>query len=882
MTERVAVPPARPDLPTGTVTFLFTDVEGSTRLVQALGDQYPELLAAHDAFMRGAIREHGGVEVSTEGDAFFAVFDSPQAAVSAVVAAQRALSACTTWPGHATVRVRMGLHTGEGRHGGDNYVGIDVHRAARIAAAAHGGQVLLSEATRAMIEGSEPPGVGLRELGPFRLKDLDEPMRLHQLAIDGLEADYPPPRARRLGSLPTPRTSFVGREAVLGELRELLPTTRLLLLAGPGGAGKTRLGLELARSVADEYADGAFFVPLEAITDSQLVASAILQSLDVPPGSRHAEETLRETLAPMRVLLVLDNLEQIPGAGGVVDDLLQTAPGLKVVATSRVALRVYGEQEYHVPPLSLPDTAQAPEALAGYEGVALFVERARASRPDFRLTDANAPSVAEICRRLDGLPLAIELAAARIRMLGPEAILVRLDKRLRLLENQAPNLPARQRSMRGAIEWSYALLNESEQRLLDRLSVFAGGWDLAAAEAVCDPAGELGLDMLDGIGSLLDKSLVNRREEAVEPRFTMLQTIQEYGRERLVASGELDAVARRHAEYLRGIVESAEPGFVGADPKACVARIAPDQDNIRAALSWSIEQDEGQVGLRIAAAVWRLWQLRGQLAEGRRFLDALLDLPSAAEPTATRAQALTASGSIMYWQGDPAAGERYREALSVFESLGDEAGIAESLSNIGFVHLTAKPPDPAQAQRYFLDSLRRYEALGDVRMVASLTGSVGFTKMALGQPAEARETIERALELNIAGGYRGRAADNRFALGNIYRRMGEFAESGVMYRTALRETIEMDDQGRQLTFLSGVASWASEAGRLGEAVRLDGALRRAASERGGSLSRAPGIIDPVAAAREAGLGEEEIAAELAAGEQLGLDQAVALAFELLG
>jgi len=899
MVDPAAPAPRPPPLPAGVVTFLFTDIEGSTRLVQDLGSRYPPLLAAHAALLRRAIEGHGGVEVNTEGDAFFAVFTSPTAAIGAAVTAQRDL-ATWAWPADGVIRVRMGLHTGEGLLGGDDYVGIDVHRAARVAAAAHGGEILVTEATRATAGDQAGSDVRFHDLGAYRLKDLTEPVRLYRVIASGLAEELPPPRARRMGSLPVPRTSFVGRRAVLDELHALHSRSRLLVLTGPGGVGKTRLALELARRVADEHPDGTFFVPLEAVTDLRLVPSAVLQAMDVPVGSRPAEEVLRDLLAPVQVLLVLDNVEQIPGVGTVIDELLAQAPGIHVLVTSRVALRVYGEQEYHVPPLGLPAAGDGPgrnvpgeradargaedasDVDVG-EGVALFVERARSARPGFQLTDTNAPVVAEIARKLDGLPLAIELAAARVRMLSPEAILPRLDQRLRVLENQAPNLPPRQRSIRGAIEWSYELLAPAQRRLLDRLSVFAGGWDLAAAEAVCGLEDDPGIDVLDGIGSLLDQSLVDRQDgtDEAEPRFRMLQTIQEYARERLAAAGEHEAISRRHAEHIRQLVEAAEPGFLGADPGACAARLARDQDNIRAALAWAIEHDAAEIGMAIAAAVWRLWQLRGQLPEGRRYLDALLALPEAAMPTAQRARALTAAGGILYWQSDPATRGRYEEARTIYEQLGDPAGVAESLNNLGFTALTASPPQLELALAWFSESLERYRSLGDQRMIASVMGSIGLTEVGLGHLDQARVALEEALALNLAGGYRGRAADNRFALGNLHRRAQRLADAAEMYRVALEDAVEMGDLTRTLAYISAVASWAVEAGRMREAIRLAGAFQSAASEQGGALVSAPGIVDPVEVARSKGVTEEVIAAELEAGRDLSMDDAVASARGLL-
>jgi predicted ATPase/class 3 adenylate cyclase len=873
-------PDEKTRLPTGVVTFLFTDIEGSTRLLQELGDRYRALLSEHDTLMREAIRRHGGVEVGTEGDAFFAVFTSPQAALSAATDMQRAL-ASNAWPDGSVVRVRMGLHTGAGLLGGDNYMGLDVHFAARIAAAANGGQVLVSEATRSLADENGHDGIGFRDLGTFRLKDFDVPAHIYQLLGNGLAEAFPPPRAPRPGKLPTPRTSFVGRGPVLDELRAMLAATRLLVLTGPGGTGKTRLGVELARSVTDRYGDGVFFVPLETITDVRSIPPTILEVLEVAPGTAPPEEALVDALADKQLLLVLDNLEQIPGVGDTVDELLRIGPGLEVVATSRQALRLYGEQEYPVPPLALPDVGAAgsEDAVAASEGLRLFEERARASRPEFRITADDAPVVAEICRRVDGLPLAIELAAGRMRMLTPRAILERLDQRLTLLEAHAPNLPPRQRSIRGAIEWSYELLGPAEQRLMNRSGIFVGGWDLRAAEAVCGP--DAGVDVLDGIESLLDESLVVRSDEGATPRFHLLQTIHEYTRERLSAAGEQQTMARRHAEYFRTVVEEAEPEFLGADPGGCVARLAPDLDNIRAALGWTIEAQEPELGLRIAAAGWRLWQLRGQLSEGRRHLEAVLAIPGADQATLFRARALTALGGIMYWQTDPRVRDVYEEALTLYESLGDEAGAAESLSNLGYAALTGSPPDPQRALDRFLESLGHYESLGDEQMVASLTGAAGYAQMSLGRSEEALETLERALALNTAGGYRGRAADSRFALGNLHLTQGRHGPSGVMYRVALSDAVDMEDAARTLTYLTAVASWAAETGRLHEAVRLAGAIRRAAREQGGTLSGGAVGVDPVTMAREAGMTEAATDTETAAGERLDIRQAIELAFELL-
>jgi class 3 adenylate cyclase len=481
MTPQVPDPKER--LPTGTVTFLFSDIEGSTRLLQQLGEEYAGLVEDHARILRSVTADLGGTEVGTEGDSFFAVFPNPARAVEAASRIQRSL---TEHPFPEPVRVRIGLHTGEGRLGGDNYLGIDVNRAARIASAGHGGQVLLSEATRTLVERSLPGGVRLRDLGSHRLKDLAHPERLYQLVVEGLPADFPPPRTldARPNNLPLQLTSFIGRDGELAEVKKLLlDGTRLLTLTGPGGTGKTRLALQAAADTLTEFEDGAYLVDLASIADPGLVISTIAETLGVKedPGTA-LQETLREHLKGKEILLVLDNFEQVVDAGAAVIELLQTAPRLKVLVTSRAVLRRYGEQEFPVPPLALPDPAHLPDvgALGQYEAVALFIERAMAVKPDFAVTEDNAKALAEITARLDGLPLAIELAASRIKLLSPQGILDRLGRRLPLLTSRISDAPERRQTLRGTIDWSYDLLDENERRLFENVSVFMGGGSLEA------------------------------------------------------------------------------------------------------------------------------------------------------------------------------------------------------------------------------------------------------------------------------------------------------------------------------------------------------------------------------------------------------------------
>jgi predicted ATPase/class 3 adenylate cyclase len=609
--------------PTGTVTFLFTDIEGSTRLLQELGDRYEDMEVQHAAILRRAIAEGGGTEIRTEGDSFFAVFPRPAGAVRAAVAAQWAL-AKHRWPEGVSLRVRMGIHTGEGQAGGSgsatDYIGIDVNRAARIAAAGGGGQILISDATRGLVQHALPEGMTIRDLGEHRLKDIEHPERLHDLVIDGLPADFPPIRTLDVPTnIPARLTGFVGREQQLARIEKLLEDSRLLTLTGAGGCGKTRLAIEAATRLLHSYPDGVFFVELAPITDPGLVASTVAVTLGVrEEPTRSIEESLRDALRDSEMLLVLDNFEQLLGAAPLITDMLGASPRLRVLVTSRAALHLSGEQELPVPPLRVPDPRDPPPAarLPEYEAVALFAQRAAGVDPDFAVTDENAPAVAEICARLDGLPLAIELAASRIKLLSPSAMLNRLQHRLALLTGGPRDLPARQRTLRETIGWSYGLLEGDEQILFSRLATFVGGWTVEAAEAVANPAGELGVDTLDALGSLVDNSLVRREAGDGDLRFGMLETIREFGLEVLEQAGEAGRARRRHASYFLRLAEAAEPQLTVTD-QGWLDQFEREHDNLRAALRWAIDTGEADIGLRIAGAVWRFWQVRDHLAEGR-------------------------------------------------------------------------------------------------------------------------------------------------------------------------------------------------------------------------------------------------------------------------
>jgi predicted ATPase/class 3 adenylate cyclase len=879
--DRPEPPPARaqvPELPTGTVTFLFTDIEGSTRLLQQLGGRYPAVRDEHAAILRRAIRDRDGVEVSTEGDSFFAAFASPVAAVGAAVAAQRGLAA-HPWPEGFAVRVRMGLHTGEGVLGGDNYVGIDVNRAARIAGAAHGGQVIVSGATRGLVEHAVPEGTSVRDLGEHRLKDLNLPMRLYDLVIEGLPADFLPPRTldARPGNLPAQLTSFVGRERETAEARRLLGRTRLLTLTGAGGTGKSRLALQVAAELLPGYRDGAFFADLSSVTDTDLVPAVLARALRVPqaPG-RPVLEALRDHLRDRQLLLVADNFEQVRQAGAVVEELLAAAPGLRVLATSRVALSLRGEQELVVPPLALPDPARPPdpEALGRSDAVRLFVERAQAVRPSFELTEENAQAVAGICARLDGLPLAIELAATRTKVLTPEQILPRLQRSLTLLTGGARTLPDRQRTLRGAIAWSYDLLPAAEQRLYARLSVFSGGWTLASAEAVGDPEA-LGLDPLEATTSLVEQSLATTGAAAGGPRFSMLETIREFGREQLAASGELDEVARRHASWFLDLAVAAEPHLGGADQGEWLDRCEQEHANLRAALRWAVEAGETDRAQEAAGAIWRFWQQRGHLAEGRRWLEELLAMPSGQGPTPARAKALAGAGGIAWWQEDiTAARGYYQEALAIARRLGDPARTAQALYDQSFVAGAAGDFDGAFG--LLEESLELARLAGDEPGAARAEWMLVIRELAAGDWDRALPVAERAVATWRRLGDRLQMADGLVWLGVCYIRAGRPADA----RSAIREALELfravDSPMGIVSVILGLSYLARWEGRYQDAVRLAGAAESLREQVGGRppLGFLAGFLgDPEAEAR-ARLPADAAQQAWEEGRRLGVEEAL--------
>jgi predicted ATPase/class 3 adenylate cyclase len=872
------------DLPTGTVTFLFTDIEGSTTLLQQLGNRYQEVVDEHGRILRETIAEGGGAEVGTEGDSFFAAFPTPAGAVAAAAHAQRALDA-HRWPDGRAVRVRMGLHTGEGVLGGDDYIGLDVHRAARIAAAGHGGQVLLSDTTRILVQHALPPGVALRDLGRHRLKDIEHPEHLYQLVIHDLPAEFPPIRSRdaRLTNLPPERTSFIGRQHDVTEVARLLRKSRLVTLTGPGGTGKTRLALKVAADHVGGFADGVFLVDLSPVGDPALVPSAIAEEVRVreQPG-RELFDSLADYFRDRELLLVLDNFEQVAPAASVVDRLLDAAPRIRLLATSRVPLHLSGEQEYQVPPLALPDPSRLPntETLSQYEAVRLFVDRATAVRPRFRVTNENALAMAEITARLDGLPLAIELAARRVKLLTPGALLARLGQRLPLLSGGGGtgDLPKRQRTLRGTIEWSHDLLEPEEQRLFARLAAFAGGWTLEAAEAVAGAG--LEVEVLDGLGSLVDKSMVQQEETPNgEMRFLMLETIREYATERLAESGEEEEIRRRHAEHFQHLAEEAALHLTREDRVLWLARLESDHGNLRAALDWAERTEHADTGLRTAAAVWRFWLQRGHLSEGRARLERLLSLPGAEAQGPVRARALSALGGIAYWQNDyPPMRAAYQEAVDLAREVGDSKLLASALLDLSYIPYLEQDAD--RAEEILREGLATAEEAGDRVLTAEYWNSIGFLEVIRGNPADSIELRHTAIEILREEGAAWELGQYLGGLAMITRMVGDLDAARGHLREAVETFAQASDTLSISMALTSFALIANDDGHHERAARLVGAAARIRDELGGGVP--PELVGrwgtPEEDARRA-LGEDAYRRARAEGYAMSSEEAVSYALE---
>lgn len=798
------------------ITFLFTDVEGSTRLWEEHPEAMGQALARHDAILRGAIEGEGGVIFKALGDAFYAVFPEAGQALAAAMEAQRALHQ-EPWPsplsnGAGGLRVRMALNTGAAEERGGDYFGPPLNRVARLLSAAHGGQILVSQTTSALLIDTLAEGAGLLDLGEHRLKDLTQPEHIFQLVHPELLSEFGPLRSLEafIHNLPIQMTSFVGREREIASVRELLGETRLLTVTGAAGCGKTRLVLQVAAEVVEGWPHGVWLVDLASLADPVLVPQTIASILGVreEPG-RKLLDTLADFLRPKSLLLVLDNCEHLLAAcAELVMSLLQKCPQVRVLASSREGLGVPGEQIYQLPPFALPDPERLPPLaeLVQHEAIRLFTERALLSQPRFVLSEESAPAVAQICHRLDGIPLAIELAAARVKVLPVQQIAERLHDRFRLLTGGSRTAMPRQQTLRAAVDWSYDLLSEPERALLRRLSAFSGGWTLEAMEAVCSGGEVDEFEVLDLLSHLVDKSLVVAKVGVDEETpYRLLLTVRHYGHDRLLEAGEMEEVRNRHCDWFLGLAREAEAQLQGARQGDWFNLLEADHDNLRSALEWSLA-GAPESGLRMAGALWRFWFVRGYFTEGRHWLAKALTLGRPA-PTAERAGALQGMGVLSLNQGDyPAARSCLEEGLEIWREIGDERGMAAALNTLG--NLAWRHSEYERARGFYDESLeierRRGDTAGTVRALINLAN----IDSQQGNYPAARTRYEEALAKNRLAGNRSWETAILHNLGEIAWDEGDYETARRLYEESLVIRRELGDRlgiARGLNSLGAVA-----------------------------------------------------------------------------
>jgi predicted ATPase/class 3 adenylate cyclase len=825
------------DRPRGTVTFLFTDIEGSTRILSAIGpERYGELLGVHHDLMRAAIAAHAGHEIDTAGDAFFVAFEKPREAVDAVVEAQRGLAAYA-WPEGAEIKVRMGIHTAEATSTSAGYVGVGVHRAARICHVAHGGQVLISQATHDLLldEGGGAAGTAttLLDLGTHRLKDFQEPQRIFQLRAPGLATDFPPLRsAISPTNLPAELTSFVGREREAGEIRALLDRHRLVSLVGVGGTGKTRLLLHVAGEVVGKHADGEWLVELAPLREPGLVVEEAVRAVGVQVGpGQPAIGALIDFLRDKDLLLLLDNCEHlIEPAAALAEQVLGSCRSVQIIATSREALGISGEATYPVPSLGVPALSEEIdiEAIGSTEAVALFVERATTTLPSFRLDTSNAAAVVEICRRLDGIPLALELAAARVNVLSPAEIAKGLGDRFRLLTGGRRTAVPRQQTLQALIDWSWDLLHEQDQGLLRRLSVFAGGWTLEAAAAVTGGEVASPFETLDGLGRLVDRSLVTVGHEG-ETRYGMLETIRQYANDRLVASGEANELRARHLAWFRRFVHETATGLYSADMLVSLRRIETEFDNARAALEWAFETDP-QAALEMCLDLGRYWRTRSMGLEGVDLMRRAAELarqwramPSEvpdAERLVLEAQVVASLQLLMWNRGVPSAGTIVDHAVEIARASGDPAALIDVLAmdlQIQFVRQAGPGLDAQRAIAH--EVLDLATGLGDPFRLTLAQGMLGLVE-AQADPASAEDWLARAAETARSLGNPWTTATGLQMRGRVAAQVGRLADAQRFFREA---QILLEQVGDTRFALSSQSE-------LAHALRRSGATDEAAAE----------------------------------------------------
>lgn len=823
-----------PSVPTGTITLLFSDIEGSSRKWEHFPDAMRVALATHDRLLRQTFEAHGGYVFKTVGDAFCVAFDTAQEALAGAVESQRGLRS-TVWEGIDELKVRMALHTGAPEFRDGDYFGQPLNRVSRILSSAHGGQVLLSLPTQELVRDILPPGIQLRHLGEHRLRDLARPEHLYQVVAADLPSMFPALRSLESvpNNLPEQLTSFIGREREMAEVKRLLASTRLLTLTGTGGTGKTRLSVQVAAELFDQFPDGVWFVEFATIDDGSLVVETVAAALDLrQEGDRSLAATLTAYLRTRRLLLILDNCEHVIAAcARLAETLLRSCPQLRIMASSREPLGIAGETPWPLPPLSLPDHwrelvdgPDAQERLLQYEAVRLFVDRASIARPTFHATDENIAKIAQICWRLDGIALAIELAAARIRVLTLQQIVDRLDDRFHLLTTGSRTAVPRQQTLRSLIDWSYDLLSEPEKTLLRRLSVFARGRTLEAIEAVCSDDALPAAEMIDLLSQLVDKSLVYvERLPNIGPRYFMLESIWDYANEKLIAAGESAHFRERHLKYFVEFTEKAAPQLSGPQQREWLERTELEVINVRFGVE-TAEELPGltQYGLRLLIAVERFIEVRGLFKETREHFAELLRHANSAARDELRARALASAGRLAWVSDDmPATLALETEALEICRELGNAAGAARALANLAFHAFDAGDMD--RTRSLLEEAFSVAEPINEPRLTAHLRHVRGVLAAAEGEFERALNLDEESLAIYRRIGDAWRALIVAWAVGVNAAVLGRFDVARRQLSDCLRGGLDLGNRWGISYPLDAFAALALAEGKYDRAARLFGA-----------------------------------------------------------
>jgi predicted ATPase/class 3 adenylate cyclase len=915
--------PAGEELPAAqTLSFLFTDIEGSTAMLRRLGQRYAAMLADHHRLIRDAIVGHGGREVDTQGDAFFAVFGTARGCAAAAVAIQQAIAA-HCWPDGERLRVRIGIHSGEVEQAAAGLVGIEVHRGARVAAVAHGGQILVSAAAAALLGDALPDGASLRDLGLHRLKDLSRPEQIFQLDAPGLSAAFPPLRSlnnpRLPNNLPVQASSFIGRDTELAEVSQLITTSRLVTLTGPGGSGKTRLALQAAAGLLDGSGDGVWFADLAPVTDSGLVAGTVASVLSIQPeAGRPVADTLAEAIAERSLLIVLDNCEQvIDVCAKLADTLLRGCPHLTLLATSREPLGISGEHVHRVPPLATPVPDDDLAGIRGRDAVRLLIDRAAANGKPLRLDEWTGPVIGRICRQLDGIPLAIELAAARLRAMTVTELDARLGERFALLTSGSRAKPARHQTLHAMIDWSWELLTGAERGTLAQLSVFAGGFDLAACETVTASAGIPAGEALAQLSSLVDKSLVQFDDTGTGPgRYRLLETVRQFAAQRLDEQGQAAVITARtsHRDHYLALAETAAPQLTGPDQSKWMDRLDIELADLRAAIAFALAQADPEPGLRLAAALRFFWDVRGHASEAADFLRALLDLAPARELGLARAEALATTAYLT--EKLAAAQPYYLEGVTIARAAGDDRLVADLLHIQAFhlirsgqsaaalpllensLHLARRLDDRLLTARVLqvrslaldfegdheaaakdaAESLALFRQIGNLQGVSGQLGNLGYAEMGAGELESARAHL--AESLHIAYELKDRMGEvvNTFNLALVEYLSGSTAAAASLFAESLvlaRQLFLKADIGYALL---GLAMTRSGPAAADQSARLHGAAGAALDALGQKLYPLERQLRDADQERlRAAMGARAFEAGYAAGQAMTTEEAIVLA-----